>query len=442
MTKSFTVAVLFALGIVASVSGETESRSVSDANWPQWRGPRFTGVAANADPPVFWSENKNIRWKTGLPGLGHSTPIVWEDRIFVTAAIPYGEAMAPRFSGAPGAHGNLPVTHRHEFLVLCIDRSDGSIVWQRTVAQELPHEGGYSTASLVSNSSATDGERLYAFFGSRGLYCLDFDGNVLWEKQFGRMRTKHGHGEGSSPAVYGEILIINWDHEGQSFIAAFDGPTGEPRWKVDRDEKTSWASPIVVEHRGRAQLVVSGTKRVRSYDLADGRVIWECSGLSDNVVASPVAGDGMVFAGSSYDHRALLAIRLEGANGDITHSENLVWTRTRGTPYIPSLLLYDSHLYFLRHFQGRLTRVRANTGEDAPGEFRLHGIRNVYSSPVAAAGRIYITDLDGATAVFTSGREPRLLALNRLDDSIAASAAIVGDELFLRGAKYLYCIQE
>ena len=198
----------------------------------------------------------------------------------------------------------------------------------------------------------------------------------------------------------------------------------------------------MVEHDGKPQVVISGTKRVRGYDLTTGHVIWECAGLSRNVVASPVAADGMVYAGSSYDTRAMLAIRLEGAQGDITGTDQVVWTRRRGTPYVPSPLLYGDSLYFLRHYQGILSRVSAKTGEDQGGPFRLGGIRNVYASPVGAANRVYISDHDGATLVISHAESPRILALNRLNDSFSASAAVVGRELFLRGQKYLYCIAE
>jgi outer membrane protein assembly factor BamB len=210
---------------------------------------------------------------------------------------------------------------------------------------------------------------------------------------------------------------------------------------LTREEVTSWATPIIIEHAGKPQVIVSGTNRIRGYDLDNGKVLWECGGLSSNIVASPVSGDGMVFAGSSYDKRALLAIRLDGAAGDITGTDRIAWNRFRGTPYVPSPLLYEGALYFLTHYQGILSRVDARTGEDRPGAFRLQGIHDVYASPVAAAGRIYVTDLDGTTVVVSSGDVPRLLALNYLSEPISASAAIAGRQLFLRGDKHLYCLE-
>jgi outer membrane protein assembly factor BamB len=414
----------------------------ADSDWPQWRGPLATGVAPHGDPPVEWSESRNVRWKVELPGKGHSTPIVWGERIFLTTAVAYGDALKPELIDMPGAHDNAPVTHRHKFELLALDRRDGKILWQRTLNEEVPREGAHSTASFASPSPVTDGEHLIASFGSHGLYGLDLAGNLKWQIDLGDLKALHGHGEGSSPVLHGTTLVVNWDHEGQSFLAAFDKRTGQQRWQVERDEVTSWATPIVVEHDGKAQVIVSGSTRVRGYDLATGKIIWECGGLSANVVASPVAAGGLVIAGSSYEKQAMLAIRLDGAHGDVTGTEQVVWTRSRGTPYVPSPLLYGDSLYFLRHYQGILTRLDARTGKDQPGTLRLPGIRNVYASPVAASGRVYVTDLEGTTLVMSHGDEPEVLAVNRLDDRFSASAAIAGRELFLRGERHLYCLAE
>jgi len=411
--------------------------------WPGWRGPLTAGVAPHANPPVKWSEKTNIRWKVALPGRGHSTPIVWGERIFLTAAIPHGDAVRPRLPERPGAHDNLFLTHQHEFVVLAVDRRDGSIVWQQAVHKELPHEAGHVSGSLASASPVTDGEVVVAFFGSRGLYCLDTNGKLLWKKHLGEMHTKHGHGEGSSPALHGDTLVVNWDHEEGSFLAAFDKRTGNQRWKVSRAEDTSWSTPIVVEDGGKAQVIVAGTNCIRGYDLATGARLWECGGLSSNVVASPVAANGFVYAGSSYETRAMLAIRLAGSRGEITGTNQVLWTRRRGTPYVPSPLLYGDTLYTLQHYQGVLCRIDVKTGEDLGGPFRLAGITNVYASPVGAAGRVYVTSRDGVTLVLSHGDQvPKTLAVNRLEDTFSASPALVGRELLLRGERHLYCIAE
>ncbi len=401
------------------------------------------GVAPQATPPLHWSETKNVRWKTPLPGNGHSTPIIFGDTVYVSAAVPVGPAQKPVYDDAPGVHDSVPVTHRHQFMVYALSRRDGKIQWQKSLREEWPHEGGHMTGSLASISPTTDGERLYVSFGSHGLYCLNLKGEVLWEKNFGRMQTLHAHGEGSSPVLYGDTLILCWDHEGDSFLCAMDKRTGAIRWKVARDEKTSWATPLVVEHEGKAQIVTSATKRVRGYDLATGALIWECAGLAQNAVASPVAMNGVIIVGNSYDFQAMLGIRLAGAKGDITGTTNVIWKLNRLTPYVPSPLLYDDTLYILRHNQNILSRLDPMTGRQRGEPLRLEGIRDfIFASPVGADGRIYVTSRDGVTVVLRHDRENAPLAVNRLDDAFSASPALVGKEMYLRGEHFLYCLAE
>lgn len=412
-------------------------------HWHQWRGPWASGIAPFAHPPLNWSEQKNIKWKLPLPGKGHSSPIVWEDTIYLMSAEPIGTPVKPVYDNAPGTHDNVGVTQRHQFVVLAVRRADGKILWRTKVREEFPHEGGHMTGSLVSNSPTTDGERVYAFFGSRGLFCLDRAGSVLWQKDLGRMHTLHAHGEGSSPVLHEDLLIVNWDHEGDSFLYAFDKLTGKQRWKTPRDEKTSWSTPIIVELPGEpAQVIVSASKRVRGYNAGTGELVWECAGLSGNVVSSPVAGQGMVFAGNSYDGQNMLAIRLQGAKGDITGTRHVAWKLNRSTPYVPSPLLYDDTLYCLRHYQNVMSALDAKTGKPRVDAIRLANLRDIFSSPVGAANRIYVTSREGVTAVVQHGGDPKILAVNQLDDSISASAAMVEGELFLRGEKFLYCIAQ
>ena len=430
---------IVSLGLLWSGRAAT---AAEDDSWPQWRGPLGTGVSKTANPPVRWSEGENIRWKTPLPGKGHSSPIVWGDRLYLTTAVSFGKPRFPVFDEAPGSHDNLPVTRWHRFVVLALNREDGKILWETPVHQAFPHHGGHVSGSLASNSPVTDGEIVVAFFGSHGLFGLDAAGKILWQKDLGKMQTKHAHGEGSSPALHGSIVVVNWDHEDQSAIYAFDKRTGEQRWKAARDEGTSWSTPIVVRHGGRAQVIVSATKRIRAYDLLTGKLIWECGGLSNNVVASPVEENGIVFAASSYEKKAGVAIKLQGASGDLAGTDHVLWRTSQRTPYVPSPLLYDQTLYYLNHYQGILSSIRLATGERRAGSLRLSALSNVYASPVAAAGRIYLTDLDGATMVLQHGNEPKQLALNRLDESISASAALSGRDLFLRGEKHLYAIRE
>ncbi len=416
------------------------SQPLSNA-WPQWRGPLANGVAPHARPPIQWSETNNIRWKVALPGKGHSSPVVFGDRVYVLAATPVGETKPPVHDSAPGVHDSVPVTHTHRYLALAFSRKDGRLIWKKVLREEWPHEGGHTTGSPLSNSPVTDGQFLYAFLGSRGLYCLDTNGVVKWEKQLGRMLTHHAHGEGSSPVLHGDTLIVNWDHEGESFLHAFDKRTGRTLWKTPRDEKTTWSTPIIAEVAGRPQIVVSATKRVRGYDLATGREIWQCDGLTDNVVASPVQWRDLLIAGNSYYKQGMVAIRLTGAQGDLSTTTNVVWRLNRLTPYVPSPLLYGDTHYHIRHNQNILVRLDPATGQGRGELLRLDGIGDfIFASPVGAAGRIYITGRDGNTVVLRHDATNATLAVNHLDDSFSASAALADEELYLRGERFLYCI--
>ncbi|MFP6900584.1 MAG: PQQ-binding-like beta-propeller repeat protein [Opitutales bacterium] len=407
--------------------------------WGQWRGPLSTGEAPKGNPPLEWSEKKNLRWKTAIPGSGHASPIVWGDQVFLLSAVAHGEKLEVP-EQPPGAHNNLDPEKKTKFVVLALSRRTGEIIWEQVVRNTQPHQSAHESGTWASASPVTDGERVYAFFGSNGLYCLSVDGKLLWERDFGDMQVKHGHGEGASPALHGDTLVVNWDHEGDSFVVALDAKTGKERWRQSRDEVTTWATPVIVVVDGKPQAIVSGSAAVRGYDLATGKIIWSCGGLSQNVVASPVAADGLLFAGSSYEKQALMAIRLTGAKGDLTGTHRVLWSRRQRTSYVPSPLLYRNHLYFLRHYQAILTRLVAKSGEEPSGPFRLPGLLNLYASPVAAAGRIYLTDQQGVTLILDDKAELKVLGVNRLDETINASAAIAGNQLFLRGAKHLYCI--
>ena len=426
----------------ASEKPASEKPVAELSQWHQWRGPLFTGESSTATPPIEWDETKNVQWKVAIPGRGHSTPIVWNDRIFLTTAIPIGDEFEPIADNRPGSHDNLKVSRKSQFQVLAVRRSDGEILWKTNVHEAVAHEGGHNSGSLASASATTDGTHVIAFFGSYGLYCLDNDGAILWSKQLGKMHTRHGHGEGTSPLLAGDTVVVNWDHEEDSFVVAYDKMSGKQLWRAKRDEVTSWATPIVVRHDDVDQVVVSGTRRITAYDLADGRVIWECGGMSRNIVASPVPYDGLVIAGSSYDTQAMLAVRLDGAKGDVSDTRQVVWKREQRTPYVPSPLLYKGSLYYLRHYQSILTKLDARSGNEPLGPFRLDGLRNIYASPVAANGHVYITDQVGATMVIQHGDTPQVVATNQLNDRFNASPALAGKDIILRGEQFLYKISE
>jgi len=266
---------------------------------------------------------------------------------------------------------------------------------------------------------------------------------LIWEKDFGDMRKRMGFGEGSSPVLYKDTIVVLWDHEDQSFIVALDKKTGEELWKADRDETTAWATPYIVESNGQPQVITCATKKIRSYDLATGKILWESSGMTVNAIPSPVGSNGMVFVMSGYRGNALQAIRLSAAKDNIVGTNAIVWSYDNDTPYVSSPLLYDDFLYFIRVLNNTLSCFNARTGKPYYVREKLEGLGGMlYASPVGADGKVYITARNGMTSVIKHGATFEVLATNKLDDSFSASPVIVGNELYLRGEKNLYCITE
>jgi len=305
----------------------------------------------------------------------------------------------------------------------------------------VPHEGHHPDGNFAAASPITDGEHVFAYFGSRGLYCYDMSGKLQWSQAFGKMRIAMGFGEGSSPALYKNTLIVNWDNEDGSFIIALDKHTGKTLWKVPREEKTSWATPLVVEHDGKPQVVAAATGKIRSYDLATGKLVWECGGLTRNVIPSPVAADGLVYCLSGYSGNSLLAIRL-GREGDLTGTDAIAWSYKKNTPYVPSPLLFGGKLYFFAVNNGVLSCLDAKSGSVLIDAEKLTDLPGVYASPLGASGCVYLAGRNGATVVLKQSEKLEKLATNKLDDKFDASPAAAGKELFLRGKEYLYCLTE
>jgi len=420
--------------------------------WPQWRGPRGTGEAPLADPPVTWSETKNIRWKTRVPGSGTATPIVWGDRVFVLTAIPTGKktartivktTMAQPTAPGGGQKGGPPraeaPSEPFQFVVICYDRRTGKPLWQKIAREEVPHEGHHENHGFASASPVTDGKNLYAYFGSRGLHCYDFEGNLKWSKDFGKMETKNSFGEGASPALFGDKIIIVWDHEGPDFITALDKQTGKELWRTPRDERTGWSTPLVVQHAGKQQVVVNATEKVRSYDLETGKELWSCAGQTANAIPSPVADADTVYVMSGFRGTALFAFAL-GRTGELAGTDAIRWTHPKSTPYVPSPLLVDNLLYFLANNDAKLTCLDSKTGSPNYEAERLEGVFSVYASPVAAKDRLYVLGREGACAVLKKGPKLEILATNKLDEKTDASPALAGKDIFIRGRQNLYCI--
>jgi outer membrane protein assembly factor BamB len=454
--------VCFALGNLATIVSAQSETALK--NWGHWRGPLADGVAPLGDPPLRWSETENVKWKFKIPSEGLSTPIIWGDKIFLLTAIATGKklegaAEAPAVQpgqaaqepprrggrgggkGGPGGRGGGGApTEVYQFVVLCVDRNTGKLLWQKVAREELPHQGHQPSHRFASASPVTDGDQLYVSFGSWGVYCFDFNGNLKWERDFGKMRTPFG--EGTSPVVHDGKVIINWDHDGDDFIAALDTKTGKTIWKTDRTERTTWVTPRIVSTDKGTQVVVPAPSKTRSYDLATGKVLWECAGqASGNVVPAPVVGHGLIFALSGHQGKSLQAIRYD-RTGDLTGTDAVAWSLNKNTPHVPSALLYDDLIYFLSNNDPILSCYEAKTGKPMYDAVRLEGMRDGYASPVGAAGRVYFVGRDGTTLVIKKGPQLEILATNKLNDRFDASAAIVGKELFLRGYDSLYCIAE
>jgi outer membrane protein assembly factor BamB len=420
--------------------------TADENNWTQWRGPYETGVAPTGNPPVEWSETSNIKWKSAIPGIGHATPIIWKDQIILLSAIKTDQKVVPEepLENKEQADWMKPKStdNIHQFVVLSVDRNNGEIRWQTKVREELPHSSTHKFGSWASNSPITDGENIYAYFGSHGLYCLNFQGEVQWERDLGKMEKVMSFGEGSSPTLYQNKLIILRDHQGQSMLHVLNKKTGEIIWEVNRDEVSSWSTPLVIEYDGTAQLITSATNKIISYDVETGKELWECSGLTRNVIPSPVFADGLLYLMSGFRGNALMAIRLSKAFGDITETDAIAWKYEKNTPYTPCPVLMDGKLYFLKANNGYLTCLNAKDGTEYYSSQKLEGIKNIFTSPVAVNDRIYVLGTNGTCCVVKQGESFELLAQNLLEDNFYASPVILGNTLFLRGVNSLYCISK
>ena len=448
--KAFAGAI-FTLLMLAGIASADDYEQDKNMYWPQWRGPLGNGVAPLSDAPLHFSATENVKWKFEDPGRGFSTPIIWGDKIFMTTALEIKDDTPPQPPPAGGGRRGRMRGGRilaQSFALLCIDRNTGDLLWRRVANETLPHEGIHRQLGSYANQSAvTDGEHVYAFFGSFGLYAYDLDGNKLWDRDFGvKMQIYNRFGESSSPALHGDTIVVQFDHEGNSFIEALDKHTGETIWRHERDEDTSWSSPFILEHEGKAQAVFSASAFVTSYDLETGDLLWKCSGMSPHPIPMAVSGHGMVFMTSGSRRRALKAIKL-GETGDLSGTDAVVWELSKGTPYNSTPLLYGDELYLVR--DGGLTRgitvmsvMDAKTGAEHYFMKRFPHSYCIKASPVGAGDKIYLASEEGDIIVLRRGKEFEILATNSMDEMFLASPVVVGGDLFLRGQKTLFCISD
>ena len=341
--------------------------------------------------------------------------------------------------GRGGFGGGSKPTEEYRYVLMSLDRNTGKENWRRVAATQVPHEGHHRDHGYASGSPVTDGEHIIVSFGSRGLYCYDMKGKLQWKKDFGDMRMRNSFGEGTSPALHGDTVVLLWDHEGDSALYALDKKTGKLKWKTDRNEASGWCTPVVTIHDGVTQVIVNGTRAVRSYQLSDGKLLWQCSGQTSNAIPSVVVDENFAYAMSGFRGAHLAAIKL-GGSGDLTDSKSVSWTANRGTPYTPSPLLSNGRIWYLSGNNGVLSVRDTKSGKLLVEGERLDGVSGVYASPVSAGGRVYIAGRNGTVSVLKDSAKLEVLATNELDDKFDCSPAVVGNQMFLRGKEHLYCI--
>ncbi len=436
------VAVLLLLLPAVTVhAGDVPTEQQLD-NWHQWRGPFANGTAADGTaPPIKWSETENVGWMADLPGEGTSTPIVWGNQVFVLSA----QQTDRRAEAPPTADERsktVPPDVYYRFFVTSIDRTTGEVLWQKSAAEEVPHEGHHPTHTYAGGSPTTDGKRLYVSFGSRGIYCYSLGGQLLWKTDLGKMRTRYGWGEAVTPVIHRDSLVINWDQEEGSFITCLDPATGHTKWKTERPaEVTSWNTPLITSIADRDVVIANGTDKVRAYDLADGKELWSCGGQTVNAIPSPVRFEDSVIAMSGYRSSFAVSIPLD-SHDDITGSDSIHVLSRRGTPYVPSPLLHNRRLFFTAANRDILSVLDAATGQPITEQRRLTGLRSIYASPLAANGHVYFVGREGTCVVLKDDATFSVAAVNQINDRIDASPVVVGNRLFLRSWTKLYCLQE
>ena len=427
--------------------------SLADAqDWNHWRGSTGNGGSVDAQPPTKWSDTKNVKWKVAIPGRGMGSPVVSGNKVFVVSAVlteqgakdAKTKAQQPQPEQTSGeedsrSHKRLPLVEM-DFKVFCFERSTGEKLWEKTAVTTTPHQASHLTNGFATASPCTDGQRVYAPFGSRGLYCYTMDGDLVWARNdFGQMETRNDFGEGSSPTLFEDKLILPWDHQGQSSIYALNKLTGETIWKTDREEPTNWGTPVVVSHGAQKQVVITGQIKVRAYDLESGEELWSCRGQTPRPCGTAVAIDDLVIVGSGHRGSFMGAFKLDG-KGEITGSDKVAWSIDRDTPDISSPLLSNGRIYFYKGKMGILTCVDAKTGASIFSATRVPGIKTAYASPVAAGGHIYLTGRSGKTVVIKDSEKFEIVSNNSVGETVDATPAPAGVNLFIRGEKHLFCI--
>jgi len=445
-TTQFTRALLLAICVTGGFNTFAQSRDGA-SNWPQWRGPQSRGVSEEKNLPDEWGPDKNIIWKTAIPGRGHSSPIVWGNKIFLTTSIegevvPGAKAVSHVRNGQVWVHPDAVAGNKkHTLKALCLDRDSGKILWERVAYEGTVYDDRHRKNTYASPTPVTDGKNVYAFFEAEGLYCFDFSGKLIWKTSLGKF-SKVGMGPGTSPTLHENLLFLQCDNEdggpGLSFIAAVDKRTGREVWRVKRDHRKTHATPLIVRTEKRVELITNGSESIISYDPKTGAELWRCGGVKGYGIPSPVAGHGMVFLAAGYPSKRAVGVRL-GGSGDLTGTPNVIWSYEKGTAYVTSPILYGDY-YYLVSEKGILTCVEARTGQIKYEGGRVPTPATFFASAVAYDGKLFLTSEDGDTFVIKAGPAHEVIRTNSIGEPTLASPAISQGRIFIRGDKHLYCI--
>jgi len=421
------------------------SAALGAENWPQWRGPGSQGISTETKLPIEWTPDRNVAWKVEVPGRGHSAPVVWNDRVFLTTAIE-GEEV-PGAKPAKHTNGGEPFVHpdsvganrKHTYKVLAYDGKSGKLLWEQTAWQGTPYDDRHRRGSFASPSVVTDGRMVYAYFGPEGVYAYDVDGKPVWQTSIGKVKTL-GLGAASSPVLYKDLVILQADDDegADSAIVALDAKSGKERWRTKRPVQVSWSTPVLVDVGSRTELVTNGTEWILAYDPASGKELWRAKGVESNAIHTPVVGDDVVVVTAGFPVKKTIAIK-PGGSGDVTGTPRILWTYEKGTAYVVSPILYNGLVYLLND-RGVMTALDAKTGEIKYEGGRVPVPASFMGSPVAANGRLLLTSEDGDTFVIKAGAKHEVLGTNSVGEPVYTTPAISNGRIYIRGDKHLFAI--
>lgn len=419
--------------------------TTTTSSWPQWRGAGGLGISAETNVLLEWNAQQGVRWRTPIPGQGHSSPVVINGRVFLTTdlsgeIVPGAKAVTHYMNGEVFKHpDSMGADRKHEFRVLCLDADSGKTLWSKVAYAGTVFDDRHRKSSYAAPTIAAVADRVFAFFGSEGLYCYSAQGALLWSNRLEGI-PQLGLGTGTSPVLSERAVILQCDQDEatNSFIVAFDKKSGKQLWRTARQVSVSWATPIIVNQDGREQVITSGMETIISYDAATGAELWRHEGLENNAVPSPVASRETVYLVAGYPKKRTLAIGLTG-RGDLTGSTNLLWKYERGSGYVPSPLLLGNDFYLMSD-GGALTCLDARTGTVRYDTERLPAPARFTASPVAVAGHLLLTSEEGDTFVIKAGPKHEFVRKNSVGENVFASLALADGRIFIRGETNLICI--